>query len=366
MSRTALAEKLADDGLPLKDYRGADTVQVFSDPRDELAAARSSAAVFDLGWRSKLILTGNDRVRWLNGMITNNVRDLPLNRGVYSFVLNAQGRILGDLYAYNRGDYLLVDTDRAQVDTIRALFDKFIIMDEVEVAPIDDKLTAIGLTGPAAAAILADITRRHDLFSSGLEPLQVVDLAWSGNFGYSVARSDFPLLPLYELWLAPEHVGTVWNRLTVAGAAPLGLEAFEILRVAAGIPRYGVDLRDRDLPQETAQQRALHFSKGCYVGQEIVERIHSRGAVHRTFTGFQMEHGQLPPPGSRIQAAGKEVGEITSVATVPDNGGERPVALGYIRREAGSPGAAVEIDGVKAVVTTPPLIDVRVPSTQNS
>src|SRR5581483_11868530 len=130
MSRTPLAEKLAAEGLPLKDYRGADTIGVFSSPREEIVAARSSAAVFDLGWRSKLILTGNDRVRWLNGMVTNNVRDLPLNRGVYNFVLNAQGRILGDLYAYNRGEYLLVDTDRAQLDPMRELFDKFIIMDE--------------------------------------------------------------------------------------------------------------------------------------------------------------------------------------------------------------------------------------------
>jgi folate-binding protein YgfZ len=366
MSRTVVAEKLAGEGFPVKDYRGADTVEVFSDFRDELAAARSSAVVFDLGWRSKLILTGNDRVRWLNGMITNNVRDLPLNRGVYNFVLNAQGRILGDLYAYNRGDYVLIDTDRAQSENLRVLFDKFIIMDEVEVAPIDEKLTAIGLAGPTAAEILADITRQQQTFSSGLEPLQVMDFAWASNFGYSVVRSDFPLLPVYELWLAPEHVGTVWNRLTVAGAVPLGFEAWEILRVAAGVPRYGVDIRDRDLPQETAQQRALHFTKGCYVGQEIVERIHSRGAVHRTFTGFQLDHGQLPPPGSKIQVSGKEVGEITSVATVPDNGGERPVALGYIRREAGNPGATVEIAGVKAVVTSPPLIEARVPSTQNS
>src|SRR5580765_6454823 len=126
MARTALAEKLADEGAPLNYYRGADTIEVFSDPRDEIEAVRSSTAVYDLGWRGKLILTGNDRVRWLNGMITNNVRDLPLNRGVYSFVLNAQGRILGDLYAYNRGDYLLVDTDRTQLDKMRELFDKFI------------------------------------------------------------------------------------------------------------------------------------------------------------------------------------------------------------------------------------------------
>lgn len=363
MARTALSEKLADEGFALKDYRGAETVEVFSDPRDEFEAVRSSAGVYDLGWRSKLVLTGNDRVRWLNGMITNNVRDLPVNHGVYSFVLNAQGRILGDLYAYNRSDYILVDTDRCQAASMRELFDKFIIMDEVEVAPVDEKLTAIGVSGPGAADILADLTREP---VEQLPPLQVFDTAWASNFGYSIVRSDFPLVPAYELWLASEHVGTVWNRLTIAGAVPVGSEALELLRVAAGVPRYGVDIRDRDLPQETDQQRALHFNKGCYVGQEIVERIHSRGAVHRTFTGFRMEHGQLPPPGSKIQADGKDVGEITSVATVPCDGGELPVALGYIRREAGSPGSAVEIDGVKAVVTKPPFVEAKIPSPQKS
>ncbi len=366
MSRTALSEKLADEGLGLKNYRGADTVEVFSDPRDEFEALRSGAAVYDLGWRSKLVLTGNDRVRWLNGMVTNNVRDLPVNRGVYSFVLNAQGRILGDLYAYNRGEYLLVDTDRAQLDPMRELFDKFIIMDEVELTLIDDKLTAFGIAGPAANDILADITREHALFSNGLEPLQIFDTTWAINFGYSIVRSDFPLVPAYELWLAPEHVGTVWNRLTISGATPVGFEALELARVAAGIPRYGVDIRDRDLPQETAQQRALNFNKGCYVGQEIVERIHSRGAVHRTFTGFKFAHRQLPPPGSKIQDAGKEVGEITSVATVPCDGGQGSIGIGYIRREAGTPGKTVDVDGVPAVVTTPPLVEVKVPSTQKS
>ena len=99
-----------------------------------------------------------------------------------------------------------------------------------------------------------------------------------------------------------------------------------------GIPRYGIDIRERDLPQETEQERALNFSKGCYVGQEIVERIRSRGQVRRKFTGFEV-NGPLPSPGSKVLVDGKEVGEITSAASLPLSGGERRVALGYIRRE---------------------------------
>ena len=121
----------------------------------------------------------------------------------------------------------------------------------------------------------------------------------------------------------------------------MGTAALDLWRIAAGIPRYGVDIRERDLPQETEQERALNFSKGCYVGQEIVERIRSRGQVRRKFTGFEIE-GQLPAAGSKIQVDGKDVGEITSAASLPVAGGERRVALGYIRREAATLGKRVE------------------------
>ncbi len=135
----------------------------------------------------------------------------------------------------------------------------------------------------------------------------------------------------------------------------MGWEALELQRIASGIPLYGVDIRERDLPQETEQERALNFNKGCYVGQEIVERIHSRGAVHRTFTGFRVV-GAAPAPGAKVLAGGKEAGEITSVASLPSQNGARTLALGYIRREAGAPGTEVEIEGSKAVVVTLPDI----------
>ena len=112
----------------------------------------------------------------------------------------------------------------------------------------------------------------------------------------------------------------------------MGSHALELFRIARGIPRYGQDIRERDLPQETEQQRALNFNKGCYVGQEIVERIRSRGSIHRTFTRFRVE-GAVPAPGTRIEADGKEVGEITSSAALPSASGDDAVALGYIRRE---------------------------------
>src|SRR5579884_3951483 len=231
MARTALAEKLADEGLALKDYRGAETVEVFSDPRDEFEAVRSSAGVYDLGWRSKLVLTGSDRVRWLNGMITNNVRDLPVNRGVYAFVLSPQGRILGDLYAYNRGDSLLIDTDQGQAPKLLELFDHYIIMDDVEVTNVSDKLTAFGVTGPDSATVLGSI----GVEVPELQPLQFADVMWQ-QIGLTIVRSDFPTVDAYEIWVSPVNVNTLWEALLKGGATPVGSEALERLRIASGIP----------------------------------------------------------------------------------------------------------------------------------
>jgi len=146
-------------------------------------------------------------------------------------------------------------------------------------------------------------------------------------------RSDDPAGNSYEIWLARDQVKSTWDALVAAGATAVGAEAVELRRISLGIPRYGADIRERDLPQETGQTRALNFTKGCYLGQEIVERIRSRGAVHRQFGAFAVE-GAMPEPGTKILADEKEVGEITSSAILPLPGGDRPVALGYMRREA--------------------------------
>jgi aminomethyltransferase len=140
----------------------------------------------------------------------------------------------------------------------------------------------------------------------------------------------------------------------------VGSTAVELLRIASGIPRYGADIRERDLPQETEQERALSFVKGCYVGQEIVERIRSRGQVRRKFTGFDI-HGPLPALGAKIQADGKDVGEITSAASLPGTNGDRPVALGYIRREAGTPGKVLDAGGSEALVARLPFAEAPFP-----
>jgi aminomethyltransferase len=296
--------------------------------RSDFQALIAEAAVYALPDRAWLSLTGSDRVRWLNGMVTNNIRDLSAGQGVYAFLLNAQGRILGDLHAFNRGDSILVETDRSQLAKLRETFDHYIIMDDVEVSDASGQIAAIGIAGPKSAQML----RSAEIEVSELAPLQLASLTWR-QIEISVVRTDNASVTGFELWVSPANAEELHHALVKAGARAVSLEALELLRVACGIPRYGQDIRERDLPQETGQARALNFTKGCYVGQEIVERIRSRGNVHRIFTGFAGENA-MPAVGTKILAESKEVGEITSVGLLPVAGAEKAVALGYIRREA--------------------------------
>ena len=352
MSVTGLSEKLP--AASRGEYRGAETATVYSDTRTELAALISACAVYDLGWRAKISLAGKDRVRWLNGMVTNNIRDLAVGHGVYCFVLNPQGHILGDLYVYNRGESLLLDTDQSQAGKLIELLKRYIIMDKVDLTKVSDQFTAIGVAGPQAS----DLLRRGGFGVPELEPLQVTEMAWQ-NLQMIVVRGEgvgagSHQRDSYEIWLSPDNVNSVWQALLDAHATPVGSEAFELYRIASGLPRFGQDIRERDLPQETEQTQALNFTKGCYIGQEIVERIRSRGAVHRKFTGFLIE-GPLPAPGAKLQLEGRDIGEITSVASLPTAKGERTVALGYIRREVAAPGKLFQAGEARARVAELPF-----------
>jgi folate-binding protein YgfZ len=343
--------------LQASSTQGPATPSSGGDVRAEFRALFSSCGVYDLSGRSKIRLTGADRVRWLNGMVTNNIRDLAVNHGVYAFLLNAQGHIQADLYAYNMGDSLLLDIDARLREVVLAHFDKFIIMDDVEVADISATLTAIGVAGPRAKQVL----EKAGIHIPDLAPLELCTPTCNcacGCLQCTVVRSDVrgdghgedPAGSSYEIWLAPDMLKPAWDALVAAGATAVSADALERRRISHGIPRYGVDIRERDLPQETGQMRALSFTKGCYLGQEIVERIRSRGAVHRQFTAFLVE-GPLPAPGTKIQADEKDVGEITSSADLPLPSGDRAVAFGYIRREAAGKNLRAGTAALKSVNT---------------
>jgi folate-binding protein YgfZ len=320
---------------------------------DALLHGAGVAPLNDVGW---IRVTGDDRVRWLNGMVTNSIQDLKPGEGCYSFVLNAQGRIQGDITAFLLEDSILLETSRDQLPALLAHLDHFIIMDDVELAAFPNEPLPVSkqnpdraglvVAGPQAAAML----QRIGISTAPSSTLTLRLIAWKRD-PIDLIHAHSPLVPRFEIWSDLTTILEIKQAVTPIGAVTVTSESLEQLRILEGTPRYGVDIRNsetaRDLPQETApigvQHRALHFTKGCYLGQEIVERIRSRGNVHRTFSGFELT-GTLPAPGTALTAEGKTVGELTSVAQIPLAASESEskaastaalqLALGYIRREA--------------------------------
>ncbi len=333
---TPLAAALPPVASPaLVTHSGVRTVAEFACTAQELDALLDHAGVFDRGDRAFLRCSGRDRVRWLNGMVTNSVKTIEDNQSCYAFVLNAQGRIQGDVTISrlaSEPEALVLETGVAQLETLTAWWRRYIIMDQVAIEPMP-QWTALGVAGPQAAEHLAALS-----LPVPAQPGTLLETMWNGA-PLVVAAVTGPLVPQYELWVTVEQVAALWRALTGA-MQPCGAAAVNQLRILSGIPEYGIDIAGRDLPQETNQMRALHFTKGCYLGQEIVERIRSRGGVHRTLTGFCLQ-GPLSAP-APVVSGGKPVGEITSVAGVQRSGApEQWLGLGYIRKEALEAGAAL-------------------------
>jgi aminomethyltransferase len=315
----------------------------------QLSALLRGAAISRLDTLGWIQVTGPDRVRWLNGMATNNVQQLADGAGNYNFFLNAQGRIQGDGYTFSRPGTLLIETQASQIATLIPYLDHYIIMDDVELKDITGTWSGLTVIGPQSAELLSQL----GLDIAELKPLELRETSWSGS-KISTIHTYSPLVPRYEIWADEATIDKLFQTLQTAGATLATAESLDSLRVLEGTPRYGADIRDRDLPQETDQARALHFAKGCYLGQEIVERIRSRGNVHRTLHAFRLE-GNLPTASVILEAAGKPAGELTTVAAIPFEGKQLQLALGYIRREALERGGPVAYPGGTAIPISSPF-----------
>jgi folate-binding protein YgfZ len=399
LQATALAALLEASGTAHKliAYRGALTPQQLDAPERETAALISEAAIHDLGWFRRIAVRGEDRFRWLSGMVTNTVNDLFPNSGAWNFVLNAQGQIQGDLTVWRGGEELspprrktestsgrksqdlpadpLLGTPFAgesgleleiaadQFDKLLTHLNQFIIMDDVELVPLGMEApgeagaeTAIGVSGPLANEVLARLG-----LGGFPHPMSGAQMEWNG-FDLRLVRTHGTLVPHYELWLPVAGLSLLWSALRTAGATPIGSATLSAFRIAEAIPLYGVDIVERDLPQETSQTRALHFNKGCYLGQEIVERIRSRGNVHRHLLPLEIT-GPLPAAGTALALPnGSAAGIIRSAASLPLAAGTRTFALGLIRAEAEEHDEpfTYTVDGAKGsarVLTTPPNLN---------
>jgi folate-binding protein YgfZ len=300
--------------------------------QNELAILLEAAGAAAISDHAFLRVTGADAARWLNGMVSNSIQSLAPGDGCYNFLLNAQGRILGDCTVYREtsaepAEFLLATT-AAQVETIQQHLDHFIIMDDVELTRAYADEAGLLMVGKDSAAGMGKVGL------PAVDPLRLVH-ADTEHGPVLLLSQAAGLVPKYELRAA---AATVEGLRGALGLPEVSAETLESLRLMEARPLFGQDIRNtekaHDLPQETAQTHALHFAKGCYLGQEIVERIRSRGQVHRQFMAFRLT-GELPATlPAPLEAGGKAVGEITSAGLVPLAEGPTLLALGYARQEA--------------------------------
>ena len=347
--KSALSAWLESQGVSLTNDRDVELPDAFANPQDEYAAVCEKAGLIDLSFRTQVRFTGEDRIDFLQGMLSNDVKALRPGEGCPATLLTEQGRIVADLCVYAEESAILLDLDaRIKEKTVEAL-DRFIIADDVEIEDLSAHQVTLAVQGPTAAEILE---------VAGLSSLPERDLqhkdATLADVRVRVIRSDQTGRSGYEFHVPDDRAAVVWQALAqLDGLRPVGHTALNMLRVEAGIPWYGLDMDEDRIVLEVGLDRAISFHKGCYLGQEVVERASARGRMNRQLSGFLLQKDRdsedsgdlsdsLPARGARLLSDAKEVGWLTSVTTSPTLG--RPIALGYVRREHGEPGTRLRID----------------------
>src|SRR5260370_26166230 len=280
-------------------------------------ALREAAGYIDLSARGKIFATGEDRVRLLHAMTTNHIAQLQPGQGCYAFFLTAQGRVLADANVFILPDRILLDVEPELRQRLYQHLDKFIIADDVTLEDASESLTGTGVEGRRAAEELAAM-------GAPIPEAPYSHLEWNGCIVARVSATGEPGFRIF----APQELAPAFT--------PVDAESVRVVRLEHARPRYGEDIFDTTLPQETQQSHALNFNKGCYIGQEIVERIRSRGHVNRLLVGLRIDSAAPPAGGTKLMASGAEVGEITSAAFSPSLG--KVVALGYVGAQHAPPG----------------------------
>src|SRR3954471_6152454 len=285
-------------------------------------ALRSRAAYIDLSGRGQIRVTGEDRARLLHAMSTNDVDRLEEHRGLYAFFLTAQGRIIADANIYNLGDSLWLDTEPELREKLITHLDKYIIADDVTLEDETGNWAVLGVEGPEALDFAAKLGGDMPQADFDVKP-------WDDGFTVRVAASGPGGIRIFVPSAGKPKLTEQLQALGIPQATP---EDVKIVRLENGCGRYGEDISERYLLQETQVLSAASFNKGCYLGQEIVERIRSRGQVHRLLTPVRITSTEPPAAGTKLSAGGKDLAEITSAAYSPALG--EVVALAYIRAEA--------------------------------
>jgi folate-binding protein YgfZ len=282
-------------------------------------ALRDGTAWLDLSTRGRIVARGRDRARLLHAITSNEVKKMTPGTGCYAFLLNPQGRIQADLCLFCHDDHFLIDTEPELGEKVRVHIKRYVIADQVELEDVAAGTAAIGLEGPGAAAMLAELGA----------PVPG-SAYWHAPWGdLTVAAVTVTGQPGVRIFCPAEKAAALAHRLEAAGAVAASAEDARLVRIENGKPRYGEDIRETSLPQETQQMHAISFNKGCYLGQEIVERIRAQGRVNKKLMRVVLVGGEVPAAGTKTTVDGAEA-EVTSAVVSPASG--EVVALAYVRQ----------------------------------
>ena len=301
---------------------------------------RETAAWMDLSARGKIRVLGEDRARLLHAMTTQDVQSLTPGHGAYAFFLNAQGRILGDVNVFCREDCFLLDTEPETRQKLFDHIDRYIIADDVTLEDATGETATIAIEGPQAAAILEHLGA----------PVPETDYATRTWSGMTIARVSSTGAGGFFVLLNPAKKADLIAALDAQGIAEATPDDARAVRIEHGRPRYGEEITERYLVQETAQLHAVSFSKGCYLGQEIVERVRSRAQIHRVLRRVEVGSSEAPAAGSKLKSADgqADAGEIASTAFSPAL--VKVAALAYVRTQFAEPGTGLRLGDASVLV----------------
>jgi len=352
---TPLAAAHTRAGAKMGVWLGCVLPDTFGDAAAEFRQARESVALIDKNYRAYLSFTGPDRVRYLNAVLTNDIKGLSAGQGNVSLLLNPQGHILAEIETYAFAEKLFCVSYAMIRERLVEVLDKFIIMDDVTLTDETGRFGTLALEGPKAAAVVrevsgVDIGTLGELSSTdgaaGTVPCRIVKRSPGGVAGAEFVVEREKLTALWEILLdaARKH-----------GGGPMGYSALSGLRLAQGVPWFGYDFGEKQIPHEAGLQNShISYTKGCYTGQEIVERVRSRGQVNRQRVGLAFSGDAVPEAGTPLMMEGKEVGFVTRAAKAWDSVPPRILGMGYVRREAGALGSVLQFANVTATVTQLP------------
>jgi folate-binding protein YgfZ len=348
-----LAELHRAAGANLGVWFGCALPDDFGDWRREYFFAKQSVALIDKNYRTYLSFSGPDRVRYLNAMLTNNIKDLAASHGTASLLLNPQGHILAEIETYALPGKLFCVSYAMIRERLIDTLDKFIIMDDVTLTDDTLQYGTIALEGPAAAKVVSDLSGvdLNALPELGMQEARI------GSLACTVVRRSPGKFVSGELLTERQNLQAQWTLLLdktrAAGGGSMGYAALSALRLEQGIPWFSYDFGEKQIPHEAGLQDShISYTKGCYTGQEIVERVRSRGQVNRRRVNLIFSGGSAPPAGTVLTAAGKEAGHVTRAAAPPSL--PSAIGMGYVRKENNSVGSQLEWSGGTATVSKLP------------